>query len=134
MLAVALLVGCGGADVATAPPASDAGPARVVIVAAVNHGVYVDGEHITVTLRNDGGAGFFKLGASATASSIPNGPLEDYGASEPFEVSAGWSETADFSIQTGHREVTKHVGKLTVYSRGRESLSYTVTSEFKFPN
>ncbi len=126
-----VLAACSGDGSPTAPP-PDTRPASVAIVSATWRGVYTDGERITISLRNDGGPGFFKLGASATSSSTPGGALADFGTSEPFEVAAGWAETADFTIDNGNKGTTQRVGRLVIYSRGKESISYEITSEYVF--
>lgn len=130
LLAVAL-AGCVG-GIAPGPnqpplgPGTPVGPAEVVITGyevSLNAPMYY--ERITLDLKNNGGPGVFKL-VFTGAATVPNGPPEYFGETEAFAVSAGWSDTVTFEIETG---ATGHsrLRRVRVLTRDADSLEYRET-------
>ena len=108
----------------------DCGPANVIMESA-NLSKGYPGEIITLSLRNTGNAGSFKVEAWGLPTT-PNGPSTFYGASSPANVAAGWQQTLEYEVTTGLSAESYFVKWVLVFTRDDQNVVWRQTGRWDF--
>ena len=124
------LAGCSDAS-PTGSDGSDsgemvAGPATVVVVAAIRGRQGENVWFISPDLKNEGGPGEFYIHVEGT-STDPAGPRTQCGLTQTIGVTAGWRDTVDFVL-----ECPRAPQYLTVYTRAHGATDFRVTHEYVY--
>lgn len=105
-------------------------PISVAILSASQVAVDIAVNRVTVSLRNNGGSGFYRLEFWAIPN-VANGPNRLLATTEPIDVTAGYQETLSWHVPVG--SVQGKVYWILALSRPSGSGQYVQTSRFNFP-
>jgi hypothetical protein len=126
ILAALAIAGCSS----TTAPAVEEQPKHAELVAVVVTAASIkamgDGEHVTLTLKNNGGPGFFRVDFWGLPLS-PGGSNTHYGQSEAIEVTAGWQLTATWVVPTGAPHGATRVRWVIVSGRDHGEVAWRQT-------
>lgn len=126
VLGVLMLAACGGDSTGPEP---EPDPGNVKVVAASQVKIY-QGARVTVSLRNDGGPGVFKVEFWSNPRNQVGGAGDFWGASDPVEVAQGWSETVAWDVTTSATGTP--VDWIIVQTRDPGSAAYRQTARHDF--